>query len=299
MMKKIVCIGNVSYDITMPILDFPVENTKSRVNSRVECGGGPASTAAYLLASWGSDVVFLGTVGNDLYGEKIIEELKSVEMDTNYIKVCDKKTTLSVILANSKGGTRTIITNRDELPLFDKKIDFCIDYILMDGQEYEYSKKLILENKNAITIIDAGRNTKEVIDLCKMVDYVVCSKFFAEAVSGLKINKNDVTTFNKVFNSLEKLFKGKIVITLEAGGSVYKENNEIFLISSLEVTEVLDSTGAGDIYHGAFVYFLANGYDLIDVVKLSNITGALSVRYIGTRNSIPNLNEVLSIYEGL
>ena len=46
-------------------------------------------------------------------------------------------------------------------------------------------------------------------------------------------------------------------------------------------------------YHGAFVFFLSQGYTLEKVMKLSNITGALSTRYIGGRNSIPKLEEVL------
>ena len=46
---KILCIGHVAYDITVPLEEFPTENTKNRVNERIECGGGPASNAAYLL----------------------------------------------------------------------------------------------------------------------------------------------------------------------------------------------------------------------------------------------------------
>ena len=71
---KVICIGHASYDITMPVLSYPVENTKNRVHDRVECGGGPASNAAYLLGKWGIDTCFIGLVGNDLYGKNIILE---------------------------------------------------------------------------------------------------------------------------------------------------------------------------------------------------------------------------------
>ena len=76
---KIVCIGHAAYDITIPVLTYPVENTKNRVHDRIECGGGPACNAAYLLGCWKSDVEFVGVVGNDSYGKKIVEEEKGKE----------------------------------------------------------------------------------------------------------------------------------------------------------------------------------------------------------------------------
>ena len=64
-----------------------------------------------------------------------------------------------------------------------------------------------------------------------------------------------------------------------------------------KVDKICDTTGAGDIFHGAFMYGLVNDYSYEDILRLSNITGALSVRKVGSRYSIPDLKEVLSIYE--
>ena len=69
-------------DITMAVDSFPKENTKNRIDNRVECGGGPAGNAAYLLGKWGMDVHFAGVVGNDEYGKRIKEEFESVNVNT-------------------------------------------------------------------------------------------------------------------------------------------------------------------------------------------------------------------------
>ena len=61
--------------------------------------------------------------------------------------------------------------------------------------------------------------------------------------------------------------------------------------------KVKDTTGAGDVFHGAFTYAIANNYTLEDAVKLGNIAGALSTTKIGARNSIPTLKEVMKLYE--
>ena len=68
--------------------------------------------------------------------------------------------------------------------------------------------------------------------------------------------------------------------------------NKYKIIPSIKVKAV-DATGAGDIFHGAFAYFISNGYNLEDAIRLSSITGAISVTRIGSRNSIPTLKEVL------
>ena len=75
---KALCIGNVAYDFTMPMENYPKENLKYRVENAVSCGGGPASNAAYLLSLWGVNTYFAGVIGNDDNGKKIKNGIVSV-----------------------------------------------------------------------------------------------------------------------------------------------------------------------------------------------------------------------------
>ena len=101
---NILCIGHAAYDITLPVLDYPIENKKIRLKiPHIECGGGPAATAAYLLASWGIPTSFAGVIGEDYYGEKIREEFQKIGVSTKYLEANKKfKTTSSYIIANQK-----------------------------------------------------------------------------------------------------------------------------------------------------------------------------------------------------
>ena len=76
---KYLTIGHASYDITFRLDEYPKENTKKRVPKHIDCGGGPASNAGYLLALWGCDVSFQGVAGNDYYGEMIKAEFNRIE----------------------------------------------------------------------------------------------------------------------------------------------------------------------------------------------------------------------------
>ena len=292
---KILCIGHVAYDITLPVDSFPLENTKNRVTSRMECGGGPASNAAYLLGKWNMDTTFIGVVGNDDYGHFLKEEFDAIGVNTKYLQIKDNvKTTSSFIIANTGKGTRTILTYRpSNMKCDDVELDFEPNIILIDGQEEALSRKMINKYKNAISVIDAGRATKEIIELAKMVDYVVCSFEFAKSVTNMEVNLEDSNQVVRMYNKLTKTFKGKVIVTLESKGSLYKYSDEIKIMPSIKV-KALDSTGAGDIYHGAFVYGLAMNMELENIIKISNIAGALSVTKLGGRYSMPTKEEVKS-----
>lgn len=291
---KVVCVGHSTFDTTLAMSEYPKENVKYRVEKHIECGGGPASNGAYLLAKWGMDVTMLSVVGKDYYGDKIIEDFKNIGADTKYIEQKeDHQTSSSYIIANKSNGSRTIITAKSSpVRKLEQEIAIKADLILIDGEHPETAKKVLLDNREAISVLDAGRVNDDTKELGKLVTYVVCAKDFAEELTGMKISATDLDSLIVCYEKLREFFQTNIVITLEAAGSFTKIDDNYEVIPSTKVTAV-DSTGAGDIFHGAFTYFIGNGYSLRDTIHYASITGAISVTRIGSRNSIPTLKEVL------
>ena len=295
---KILCLGHITYDITFPVDSYPKENTKTRYFEKTECAGGPSSIAAFLLGKWHQDVGIAGLVGNDNYGNKIKKEFILNHVNTKYLMLAPKvETGHALILANRSNGTRTIfsyVSKTDKLKPF--VLEKAPDILLIDGHEYEASKHLLKTYPNMISIIDAGRSKKEVIELAKMCHYVVCSKEFAQNVTGFKIDFNNKSSLIKIYKKMEEIFPGIIVITLEDKGCLYSLNNQIKIMPAIKVKTV-DSTGAGDIFHGAFTYGIAEGFDFEKVIKYASIAGALSVTKVGGYKSIPSLEEMASVYD--
>lgn len=293
---KIICVGQSAYDITLPLDHYPIENKKIRVPSKVECGGGSASNCAYLLAKWGMETYFAGVVGNDYFGNKIKEEYDAVGVNYKYLKTDPNlPTTTSYIISNTDIGSRTILTVRDKdikMDVIETLDDF--DVMLFDGYEKDFSLELIKRNPKAIKIIDAGSIKEGTVEIAKEMDYVVCSHDFAEQFTGVKINYDDMSTIIDAYEKMKQEFKNNVIITLEARGC-FTNIDGYRLIPSIEV-KAIDSTGAGDIFHGAFVYCIANKFSLAKTMLFSNITGALSVRKTGSRNSIPEIAEVVEKY---
>ena len=296
---KILCVGQSAYDITIPVESYPEENKKYKIKEVLECGGGSCNNAAYLLAKWHDEVYIASSIGKDDYGRKIKEELQSVGVNIKYIEELDGiPTTTSYIINNKLNGSRTIVTNRSDRLHFsyDYDIDLEPDIILFDGNDFEMSLKMINKYPKAIKIIDAGNMKEGIVELVKRCDYVVCSNDFAKEYTGINFTYHNMFQIEEAYNKMENDFEGQIIITLEQMGSLTKLNNEFILVPSIKV-ESVDSTGAGDIYHGAFTHFIKEGYSLTDIMKYSNIAGALSVTKLGSKNSMPNLEDVINYHE--
>ncbi len=295
----ILSIGNASYDITCPVEEYPVEGTKYLLSEKIEAGGGTAANVAYMLGRWGETSYFAGVVGSDDYGTKIRKEFEQALVKTELIETAyEVGTPLSVILVNKKNGSRTRFDVMRATQPQLKKYDYSIspDVIFSDGKEYSATINALNKFPKAISIVDAGRVNRDLLELCKYVKYIVCSKGFAETVSGLKIDYNNSISLVNVYKKLKSKYpNNEIIVTLENMGALYSVNGEIKVMPGIKVTQV-DPSCSGDVFHGAFAYCLANNFDIEKAVTYSNIAAGLSVTKMGGRTSIPTLKEVINFY---
>jgi len=288
-------MGHLVYDTTLKLDEYPQENEKYRLKSKVECGGGPAGNAAYLLSLWGEEVYIAGVIGNDYQGNKVKEEFKKVGTNTKYLKASDNiNTDSSYIIANTSKGSRTILTikNRENCPL-NVDITENFDVLVLDGEEAHISKEVLRRNPNAISILDAGNLRQGTKELAQLVNYLICSHDYAEDITNMKMNYNDINSIIKIYDKMKEIYKNNVIITLEEAGCFTKINDEYKIIPSIKIDNPIDSTGAGDIFHGAFAYFITKNYKIEKVLRLSNIAGALSIRKLGSKNSMPRLQDVI------
>ena len=292
---KILCLGLVDYDITLPLENYPEENTKNRLTKQIECGGGQTANAACLLAKYGEEVYISGLIGNDLYGKNIINEFNSFNVNTKYLQMSDDiNTSVSHILVNLQNGSRTTLTVKEPHKMNNMDIDLKPDIILIDGQEEDMARKVLKENPEAIKIIDAGSYRQPIISLCSSCDLIIASMDYLEGFYDKKIKTEE--ELKDAYMTMKAYYDKELVVTLGSLGSIGFIDGEAKIVPSLKV-KATDSTGAGDIFHGAFIYGLIHGMSLKDNLRFSNIAGALSVDKIGARNSFPELSEVLEVYE--
>lgn len=296
---EILCIGHAAYDLTFPVHEFPIENSKYEIHESIEGVGGPAANASYLLAKWGVKVGFCGIFGEDFYGTKLAEELTDIGVNLSLTKTLNSyKTPLSIILVNKKNGSRTIINRKDQMKQLIFDIDSIVNLnpkiILYDGHEPKLTKKCIEVCKDAQLIFDAGSYRENIDELIFAADYLIASeRFINQFISKMNIVSDMDDKYEIAIHRLKNMTKGKVIVTLGEKGLMYEESGVIKKMDAIR-TNTVDSTGAGDIFHGAFAYGLLKEYELELSLLLAQAAASLSVEKYGSSKSIPTLELVIN-----
>lgn len=294
---KVLSIGRISYDRTMVLDSFIKENGKMIYTNKSECTGGTVSNVSFLLSRWGEQAYIAGKIGNDQYSRRVRKDFLLNNIDSKYLFQDDNiNTSLTDIIVNRENGSKTYLRYLDQNNILDDfNLEDSPDIIFMDGLEYKMSDKLINMYPNALKIIDPDRDTSDIVNLCKKCNYIICSKEFAESVTSIDIDLDNKRSLASIYNKLNDMFDGNIIITLGSFGSLYRLNNQIKIMPSIKV-KTIDSAGAGDIFRGAFIYSKIRNFDLEKALKFSSVAAALAVTREGEYLSIPSLEEMMEIY---
>ena len=130
-----------------------------------------------------------------------------------------------------------------------------------------------------------------------MCQYAIFNASSAQAITNIRIDYNNSNTLVNLYDALRKKFDHqKVIITLSDHGALYEVDNQIKVSPALLVNTV-DTTGAKDIFDGAFTFAISKEYTLEQAVRFANIAAGLSIQSVGARLSIPRLQDVQKIYD--
>lgn len=293
-LMKVTGLGQCSLDNLFIIDEFPASDTKKEVLEWTVTGGGPVATALAGLSRLGVECDFHGITGDDEAGVKIRESLKIENINIDGMLTRSNTNSQHAFIAVEKGsGKRTIFWKRPSAaPLSPEELpdDFLAnkDFLLIDGLMSEVSlyaaKKA--RKKNIPVMLDAGSVREGMIELAHLCDYVVCSKEFArELLKGKSFSPEMAAEHMKSFGAQAA------TVTLGEKGSITVCEDEIFQTPAFKV-DVVDTTGAGDVFHGGYIYGLLQKWDIKEAVRFASAFAALKCRKLGGRAGIPDLNEV-------
>ena len=293
---ELLCIGHAALDLILEADGYPAEGTKALATRRSLSGGGPAANAAALAASWGVDAGFAGAVGIDELGTLLLEELAAGGVDVGGVaRQVNYPTPLSSIVVNRTNGSRTIVNHREVEDVFRLPDGFPLApprLLLFDGHAHSASLEAMRRFPHASSLLDAGSLRSATWELAARVDYLVASETFAEGALGRPLaGQKDQS------DALDLLISrqgggGATVITLGERGGIWACRDERGEYAALPVTAV-DTTAAGDVFHGAFAYGLLQGWQLEQIVAFAAVAAGLSVTRPGGRDSFPVLATVL------
>lgn len=279
----VLCVGHAAYDLTMTVDRHPGPDEKCSATGLVKSGGGPAANAAVAVARLGGKAAFAGYLGEDLYGCEHLKELEREGVRTDLIARGTHPTPLSLILVKPD-GSRTVVNFKAETPpLKANQIDFACctpAIILFDGHEPLISKPLAeaARKRGVVTVLDAGSVHRGTVELLPLVDYLVASERFAVDFTG----ESDPERAFEVLRHESR----SLVVTLGQRGLRWSELNTEGGLPAFTI-DALDTTGAGDTFHGAFALEMAKGTGFVSALIFASAAAAMSCERLGARLSIP------------
>ena len=284
----IVGIGSTVYDTLMVVESFPTEDTKSKgLQTKVQ-GGGPCATALVAAAKLGVSAAYLGTMGNDPFGDFMVEDLEQWGVDTCHVRREQGAISFhAVVLLNQQNGSRTCIWNPgtvqppmpNDIPVevLRNAKALHLDGHMTDAAEFAAQ---ICREAGVPVSYDAGGLYPGIERLLPLVDYLIPSEEFALAFTGAK-------NADEAIRLLFDTFHPKLVVLTQGvrGGLLY-DGKQLQTYESYPL-QVQDSNGCGDTFHGAFMAAIIRGLVPMAACQYASAAAAIKCTRLGAREGMP------------
>jgi sulfofructose kinase len=290
--KRIICVGHAALDRIYRIDAFPAHPTKVRALEHVESGGGMAANAAVAIARLGGKAELWSRTGEDSAGTAICAGLRAERVDVRYVHAFEgARSSTSAIIVDSK-GERLIVGLRDSgmpsgtswLPLERVREG---DAVVADLRWLEGLRSVFrrARREGVPAILDADLGARDALSgILELTDYAI---FSAPALREFAPEGSDDRRLARVL-TFGPLHAG---VTLGPEGYRWRERQGEGHVPAFAV-DVVDTTGAGDAFHGAFALRLAEGATAHEAARFAAAAAALKCTRLGSRAGLPTRREL-------
>ena len=287
----LLCVGHACYDLIFTVDHHPAADEKARASSFTSCGGGNAANAAITAARLGASVAFAGYLGADIYGDQHLAELHAAGVDTHLVVRGPDATPISAIFVKPDGA-RSIVNHRGDtnrLSAGDAPFQHVRPKVMLfDGHQPALALAMAdwAHDQGIISVLDADTVSAGVIDLLRRCTIVAASEHFARAFNGVGSAQAGLAQLAQIAPCA--------IVTLGERGLIWQRGDEVGSLPAFAV-DVVDTTGAGDAFHGALAAGVAQGMEWPDLLRFASAAGALCCTKHGARLGIPSAQEVAEL----
>ena len=301
-MKVISVFGVFVADLCFFANAIPEKGQTILGNNHIVGPGGKGSNQAIAAARLGGRVNFITKIGKDQNADMALSLYREVGMDiSSIIKDANYSTGVAGIMINEKTGDNAInIVPGAAATLKNEDIDNNLNYIEKSEifltqleTPYEVTSYALKKAKELklITIFNPAPASEINESDFKLIDYFTPN----ETEASFYLNKNVESKTEIEIAAKKFLEKGvkNILITLGSRGVYFANSTESYFIDAFNLKDkVIDTTGAGDAFNGAFAVGLANKLKNKDALLFANKVAGISTTRLGAARSMPTLKEV-------
>ena len=291
----VVTLGLNSLDLVTVVAEFPVSNTKQRLQRFARLPGGQMATAAAVCARLGWQARYVGSFGDDDFGRLGRESLTREGVDITAARTVRGATNqFAVILVDARTGERTVLWDRHPaLTMSAAEVpQGAVEsgrILIVDCYETAAATQAARYARRAgiTTVVDVERVRPGIADLLAEVDAVIAAQDFPGELTGYD-------SPGRALEAIAREFASPLVcMTLGEEGSLARCGGREIRTRGFAV-DCLDSTGAGDAFRAGFAAgcLLAPDGDVEDALTYANAVAALNCRGLGARGAMPTRTEV-------
>jgi len=293
---QLIGLGLATLDHLMLLDSFSRPAGKMRVESFDIQGGGLIGSALVAASRLGVETEVWATIGTGPIGDRIVAGLSQEGVCTDRLRRVDEGDgPLILVFVDGETGERRFHSGGWPRPAEP----YPLDAAALDG-----ARCLLVDGSCPVEAPEAARLARErgvpvVADLSS-VDGP--ARAIAEAVDYLVVDENCARRVaedgdpQKVCRRLLDLGPGVVVLTLGAKGCCYASDSSMTHVSAYEV-DVVDTTGAGDCFHGAFCVGVIRGWELPRIVEFASAAASINCRTLGGRSGLPSAEQVEKFIE--
>ena len=294
----VVGIGTPYYDMVINVSKMPGLDGAAGANEAFYQGGGKVATAMAAAARLGRSAGMMAKVGENHRGQFIINDFRYNGVDTSAIIVDAPGTSSPFCLSLSEEEHKTRIFIGKEGTageLLPEEIDY--EYLgkakylhLENGRPASAAAALFAREHGIVTVMDADNYQEGIVKLLPCLDVFIASEFFYRDMFGN-------LPYEEGCRKLLEAGPSTAIVTLGSRGSVGMTAQDGFFRTESFQVPVRDTTGAGDVFHGAYIVGLLEGMNAPECARFASAVSAIKCTCFGGRTGIPNRETVQRFLE--
>lgn len=297
--KKIVVIGSSNTDMVISCERLPRPGETLLGGKFMMNPGGKGANQAVAVARLGGDAVFIGKVGNDVFGSRTRSQLADEGIDISHLDTAEGAASgVALINVDARGENSITVAPGANALLSPTDIDAAAGVIAeaeillmqLEVPTETVTHAARLANKHGVTVVLNPAPAPAVAlpeELLRNVDILIPNRTELETISGIDCSKS----VDAAADSLSDIGVGASVVTLGSKGALICRDGQKLLVPSFKVNPV-DTTAAGDTFCGALCVALAEGRTLHEAVTFGNLAASVTVTRPGAQNAIPTRAEI-------
>ena len=286
--------GVTTVDFIGTIKGWPQQDSKVLLDSLVICDGGLVGNAITAAAVLGGKAAFAGKLGTSSLSNRALKSLADADVDcSQVIRHPGAEPMTAIVFTDTENGKRNIFFSRDS-------VSYPLPYELPDQNWFKKTSVLLVDYESGIAgvemakiafqneldvVLDIESEDENTADLIQYSNHLVISNDFRLKYCGSG-------AIEDALRKLKVTERHNVIITQgEKGCDILTVNNEYFHLPAFKV-DVVDTTGCGDVFHGAYAVRIAKGYTVYQAAVFASAAAALCATKIGGRAGVPTKQQV-------